>query len=77
MHVTHRHKILLGLVLHHRGQQIIDASGSTEEHLTLTVLDILLDIECDGLCHTEILHILRNRHSELLGQSEEMVNGMT
>ena len=76
MHITHRHEVTFCLVLHHRGQQVVDAAGSAEEHLALAVLHIFLNIECDGFRHTKVFHVLGNVTAQLLGQRKEMVDGM-
>ena len=77
MDITHRHQILFVLVLHHGRNQIVHTACLAEEHLALAILHILLDIQGDSLCDTEILHILRNSDTQLLGHIKEMVNGMT
>ena len=74
--VAHGYEILLGLVLGHGGQQVVNLTGGAEEDLALAVLHIFLDIQRDSLRDAEILHILRNSDTQLLGEGEEMVNGM-
>ena len=46
------------------------------ENLTLTVEDEFLQVECNGLCNTEILGVLRNIDLEFLSGPEKMINGM-
>ena len=77
MDLAHRNEILLGLMLHHCGQQIVYLSRSTEEHLALAILYVLLYIERNGLSDTEILHVLGYLHTHFLCQLEEIINGMT
>ena len=64
-------------MLDHRGNEIVDTSRLSEENLTLTILNVFLNIQSDGLCDTKILHILRNVYTQLLGHVEEMVNSMS
>ena len=52
-------------------------TGIAEEHLALTVLDVLLDVERYGLGNAEILHVLRDINPHLSAQLEEMINRMT
>ena len=47
------------------------------EYLTLSVLDIFLQIKCCGFRNTKILHCIRNLNSHILTNSEEMVNSIT
>ena len=77
VHTAQRHQVLLELVLHHQRNQIIYLTRSAEEHLALAVLHVFLDIKRDGLCHTEIPHVLGNVQTELFGQHEKVVDGMT
>ena len=77
MDVAHGHKILLVFVFDHCGQKIVDTTRGTEKHLALAILHVFLDIERNGFCHTEILHVLRNVCTQLLGKREIVVNGMT
>ena len=74
--IAHRHEVFLLLVLHHLRDEVINLTRRTEEHLTLAVLHIFLDIEGDRLRHAEILHILGYRQTQLLGQLEEVVDGV-
>ena len=77
MYIAQWNKILLGLMLNHGRNQIVDTTSLTKEDLALSVLHIFLDVQSNSLGNTEILHVLRNVDSELLGHVEEMVNGMT
>lgn len=54
MYIRHRNQILFGLVLNNRRQQVFKLSGITKEDLTFTVLHILLDVQCNSFCHTEL-----------------------
>ena len=77
MYIRHRNQILFGLVLNNRRQQVFKLSGITKEDLTFTVLHILLDVQCNSFCHTEILHSFRYGYTQFCTQVEEMVNSMT
>ena len=59
------------------GHQAVHLTGVAKEHLTLTILDILLDVERYCLCDAEILHVLRDDNSHLGAKLEKMVYGMT
>ena len=63
-------------MLHHLGQQIHNLSGIAEEHLALTILNILLNIERYLLRNAKVLHIFRNLQTHFLGQLEVIVDGM-
>ena len=77
MHITHGHQILLGFMLNHCGDEVIDFSSISKEHLALAILHILLYVKRDGLGYAEILHVLRNSDAKLFCQIEKMVDGMT
>ena len=77
MDIAHGHQVFLLLMFHHRGDEIVDLSRSAKEHLTFTILDILLNIERYRLRHTKILHVLGNGDTHLFCQREIVVNGMT
>ena len=77
MHVAHGYEILLTLVLHHCRQQVVNLTRGTEEHLTLAILYVLLDIQRNRFCDTEILHVLGNGDTQLLSQCEKVVDGVT
>ena len=74
--IAYGHKELFGLVLYHLWQQVVDFTRCPEEHLTLAVLNIFLDIEGYRFGDAEILHILRDNNAHLLAQIEEVVDGM-
>ena len=46
------------------------------EDFALAVLDVLLDVEGDGLGDAEVFHILGDVDAHLLAELEEMVDGM-
>ena len=77
MNVGHRYEITLCLMLEDRSHEAVYLTGIAEEHLTLAVLDILLDVERHGLGDAEILHVLRDVYSHLGAKLEEMVNSVT
>ena len=70
------HEELLSLVLHHSGDERVNLSCVAEEHLALSVLHVLLDVESYCLCNAEILHVLRNSNAHLLCQLEVVVDGV-
>ena len=49
-------------------------STVTEEDLSLAVNDVLLQIVCNCLRSTEILHSFRHFHAKFLAKKEEGVN---
>ena len=64
-------------MLGHGGQQVVNLSRRPEEYLALAILHILLYIKRNCLRDTEILHVLRYGHTQLLCQRKEVVDGMT
>ena len=63
-------------MLHHGRYKVGHLSSCAEEHLALAILHILLDIQGDLLCNTEILHILWDLQTHLLRQFEIIIYGM-
>ena len=72
MHVGHRYKVLLGLVLHKEGLQVVYVTVAVE-YLAFAVLNIFLYVERNGLRQAEIFHIVGDGDAQLLAQCEEVV----
>ena len=68
-----RNEILLSLMLYHCRQEVINLTRLTEEHLALTVLNELLNVERNSLNGAEILHILRNGNTHFLSEIEVII----
>ena len=64
-------------MLEDRSHEAVYLTGIAEEHLTLAVLNVLLDIERYCLGDAEILHVLRDVYSHLGAKLEEMIYGVT
>ena len=67
-------ELLVAVLLHHVyevGEVLV-----AEENLAFTVLDVVLEVECNGLCRAEILHRVGYQLAQFLGHAEEMVNGV-
>ena len=76
MNIAHGHEVFLGLVLHHCGNQVVNLASAAEEHLALAILYVFLDIEGNGLGHTEVFHVFWNVDTKLFCQCEIMINGV-
>ena len=76
VHIAYRHKIFLGLVLHHRGHKVGHIAGGAKKHLALAVLHVFLYVEGYSLRHTEVFHVFGYGDAEQLGQLEVVVDGM-
>ena len=74
VHVRHRDEIFLRFMLYDRWHQIFNLSGSTEEDFTFAILHILLNVQCNRFCDTEILHCFRNSHTQLRTQIKEVID---
>ena len=57
--------------------EAIHLSGIAKEHLTLTVLDIFLDIKRNCLGNAEIFHVLWYGYTQLSAKLEEMIYRVT
>lgn len=75
--VAQGYEIFIVLVLDDLGNDVIDLSCGTKEHFTLAILDVFLDIECNGFSNAEIFHVIRNVDAQLFAKLEEIVDGMT
>ena len=77
MNVAHGVKIGFLVVLGEQRQQRFGMTGLAIENLALAVDDVFLQIMCNCLAHTEVLHCVGHIEPQFLAQAEVMVDSRT
>ena len=65
-----------GAVAEDLGEEVVDAACVAVEDFALAVLDVLLDVEGDGLGDAEIFHVFGDVNAHLPAELEEVVDGV-
>ena len=71
-----RQEVLLGLVSQDVRHEVVELTGCSEEHLSLAILRVFLNVERDAFGDAEVFHGLGDGEAHVFCYHEEVVDGV-